>query len=260
MLEHTFIHIPGIGPRTEHRIWNRGIRTWQEFLDHAGTVISPGRDRFISREIEASLAQREDISFFSERLCPGEMWRLFHTFKNRAVYLDIETSGGYRGVDDITVIGIYDGADVQTFVNGINLDDFEVAIAAYDLVVTFNGACFDLPFIRSRFPGISLPPAHIDLRFLLKKLGHAGGLKKIEKDLAVTRESSIEGMDGFEAVRLWQAYQWGDDAALETLIRYNRADIVNLKPLMEIGYGEMKARLFPCGDERLHTRREIHDF
>jgi len=260
MLEHTFIHIPGIGPRTEEKIWNRGIHTWQEFLDHAGAVISPGRDRFIGRELEASMAHREDISFFSERLCPGEMWRLFRTFKGRAVYLDIETSGGYQGVDDITVIGIYDGVHVQTFVNGINLDDFEVAIAAYDLVITFNGACFDLPFIRSRFPGISLPPAHIDLRFLLKKLGYAGGLKRIEKDLAITRESGIEGMDGFEAVRLWQAYQWGDDAALETLIRYNRADIVNLKPLMEIGYQEMKARLFPCGDERLHAHREIHDF
>lgn len=242
MLENTFIHIHGIGPKTEQKIWNRGIRTWQEFLDHEGAIISPKQDGFIGREIEASLAHRGDISFFSARLCPGEMWRLFPTFKDRAVYLDIETSGGYQGVDEITVIGIYDGTHVQTFVNGINLDDFEVAIAAYDLVITFNGASFDLPFIRSWLPGISLPPAHIDIRFLLKKLGYAGGLKKIEKDLGITREPSIQGMDGYEAVRLWQAYQWGDDAALETLIRYNRADIVNLKPLMEIGYREMVER------------------
>ncbi len=258
MLDHTFIHIAGIGPRTEQRLWQRGVLTWQEFLDHEGAIISSKRDRFISRELEASLAHREDISFFSERLCPGEMWRLFRTFKDRAVYLDIETSGGHQGADEITVIGIYDGANVQTFVNGINLDEFEVAIAAHDLVITFNGASFDLPFIRSRFPGISLPPAHIDLRFLLKKLGYAGGLKKIEKDLGITRESSIEGMDGYEAVRLWQAYQWGDNAALEKLIRYNRADIVNLKPLMEIGYREMKAGLFLLIDERPHTRRGIH--
>jgi uncharacterized protein YprB with RNaseH-like and TPR domain len=88
-----------------------------------------------------------------------------------------------------------------------------------------------------------LPPAHIDLRFLLKRLGYAGGLKKIEKDLGIGRETEINGMDGYEAVRLWQAYQWGDDTALKTLIRYNRADIVNLKPLMEIGYREMKAGL-----------------
>jgi uncharacterized protein YprB with RNaseH-like and TPR domain len=247
MLEHTFIHIPGIGPRTEQRIWNRGIRTWQQFLDHGDTILSPTRDALIGTELETSLAHRRDISFFSQRLPPREMWRLFNAFQDRAVYLDIETSGGYQGTDDITVIGIYDGTDVQTFVNGINLDDFEMAIAAYDLVITFNGALFDLPLIRGWFPGISLPAAHIDLRFLLKKLGYAGGLKKIEKDLGISREPSIEGMDGYEAVRLWQAYQWGDDAALETLIHYNRADIVNLRPLMEIGYREMKAGLLCPG-------------
>jgi len=250
MLEHTFIHIPGIGPRTEQMLWQRGILTWQGFLDHQGAIISPKRDGFISRELEASLAHSQDIAFFSKRLCAGEMWRLFHTFKGRAVYLDIETNGGYQDMDEITVIGIYDGTDVQTFVSGINLDEFEMAIAAYDLVITFNGACFDLPIIRARFPGITLPEGHIDLRFLLKKLGYAGGLKQIEKDLGIAREAGIDGMDGFEAVRLWQAYQWGDDAALDTLIRYNRADIVNLKPLMEMGYRGMKARLFPCEDER----------
>ncbi|MBW1781084.1 MAG: ribonuclease H-like domain-containing protein [Deltaproteobacteria bacterium] len=243
MLERTFIHIAGIGPRTEQRIWNRGIRTWQQFLAHGDTILSEAKDASISSELEASLAHREDISFFSERLSPGEMWRLFNAFKHRAVYLDIETTGYFQGADEISVIGIYDGTDVQTFVNGINLDDFELAIAPYDLVITFNGAVFDLPFIRGWFPHISLPPAHIDLRFLLKRLGYAGGLKKIEKDLGIGRETEINGMDGYEAVRLWQAYQWGDDTALKTLIRYNRADIVNLKPLMEIGYREMKAGL-----------------
>jgi len=198
----------------------------------------------VCRELAVSLAHREDAAYFSARLPPGEMWRIFTAFKQKAVYLDIETSGGWQGTDDITVIGIYDGANVQTFVQGINLNDFEIAIANYDLVITFNGTAFDLPFIQSQFPGISLPPAHIDLRFLLKKVGYAGGLKKIEKELGIVRESSIDGMDGYDAVRLWQAYQWGDDAALETLIRYNRADIVHLEPLMEIGYSEMKRRLF----------------
>jgi len=247
MLEQTFIHIPGIGPRTERRIWSLGIPTWQAFLDHRGAVPFTKRFDRIRREVAVSLAHREDVAFFSARLPAGEMWRLFDAFKHRAVYLDIETTGGWGGLDEITVIGIYDGVDVQTFVDGINLDDFETAIAAYELVITFNGALFDLPFIRSRFPGISLPPAHIDLRFVLRKLGHAGGLKKIEKDLGIGREAGIDGMHGYDAVRLWQAYRWGDNGALDTLTRYNRADIVNLKPLMEIGYREMRARLLGAG-------------
>jgi uncharacterized protein YprB with RNaseH-like and TPR domain len=171
------------------------------------------------------------------------MWRFFDAFKEKTVYLDIETSGGYQGIDEITVIGLFDGNEVRTFINGIDLDEFEIAIDLYDLVVTFNGTCFDLPFIRRWFPNISLPPAHIDLRFLLKKLGYKGGLKKIEMELGLVRGAEIEGMDGYEAVMLWKAYQWGDRAALDTLIEYNTADIVNLKPLMEMGYREMKNRL-----------------
>ncbi|MBW2006325.1 MAG: ribonuclease H-like domain-containing protein [Deltaproteobacteria bacterium] len=53
----------------------------------------------------------------------------------------------------------------------------------------------------------------------------------------------MDGMDGYEAVLLWKAYQWGDESALERLIQYNTADIVHLKPLMEEGYEEMKTQL-----------------
>ncbi len=189
------------------------------------------------------MAHRDDIGFFDDRLPAGEKWRLFEAFRNRAVYLDIETSGYDQWNNDITVIGLFDGCRVQTFVNGRNLEAFEIAISRYDLVITFNGACFDLPFIRRSFPGISLPEGHIDLRFALKKLGHEGGLKKIEKSLGIARSDDIEGVDGFEAVRLWQRYQWGDEKALSTLISYNNADIMNLEPLMELAYQKMKEKV-----------------
>ena len=244
MLEHTFIHIPGIGPKTEQRIWKRGIHRWQDFLRHEKPVFSPGKDRLIHENLEASLAHRDHIGYFNDKLPAGEKWRLFDAFKHRVVYLDIETSGYDQWSSDITVIGLYDGDRVQTFVNGKNLDAFEMAIACYDLVVTFNGACFDLPFIKGCFQGISLPDGHIDLRFVLKKLGYEGGLKKIEKDLGITRSDEIDGVDGFEAVRLWRRYQRGDEKALKTLISYNNADIINLEPLMKLAYDEMKSRVF----------------
>ena len=244
MLEHTFVHIQGVGLKTEKRIWNRGIRTWNDFLRHEGTVLSPGRDEFIKKELEFSIKHSGDIRFFRDRLSSSHMWRLFKPFEAKAVYLDIETSGGYQGVEEITVIGIYDGRKVKTFVSGINLDEFEIAISGYDLIITFNGTSFDLPIIRRWFKNISLPTAHIDLRFLLKRLGYTGGLKKIEKTLGIERSPGIAGMDGYEAVLLWKAYQWGDRSALDTLIRYNTADIVNLRPLMEMGYEEMKRLIF----------------
>lgn len=243
MLEHTFIHIQGVGPKTEQNLWRRGIRTWSDFLEHEGTVLSSNRDEFIKQELEASIENRDEIRFFSDRLTSGHIWRLFKAFKYKAVYLDIETSGDSQGLEEITVIGIYDGSKVRTFVNGIDLDDFEIIISKYDLIITFNGTCFDLPIIRRWFRNISLPPAHIDLRFLLKRLGYAGGLKTIENALGIRRSPEIDGMDGYEAVLLWKAYQWGDRSALNTLIQYNTADIVNLKPLMEMGYRKMKRRV-----------------
>jgi uncharacterized protein YprB with RNaseH-like and TPR domain len=243
LLERTFIHIPGIGPKTEQHLWQHDILTWSHYLDTKKTLLSPVRDAFVRRALEASLENRDNIHFFLERLSPGELWRIFGAFKQRAVYLDIETSGLYGGVDEITVIGIYDGTQVNTFIQGINLDAFETEITAYDLIITFNGAQFDVPFIRRQFPNIWLPPAHIDLRFFLKKLGYRGGLKAIERTCNLVRGSDIDGMDGFDAVLLWRAYQGGDRSALGRLIQYNTADIVHLKPLMERGYEEMKAQL-----------------
>ena len=194
MLEHTFVHIQGIGAKTERAIWDRGILTWEAFLSHPGTILSTARDRIVRDELRRSLANRSRIGYFCDRLNGSESWRLFGAFRHRTAYLDIETSGGYEGIDEITVIGLFDGRRVQTFVHGVNLESFEIAVAEYDLLVTFNGACFDLPVIRSRFPGITLPAGHIDLRFVLRRLGLKGGLKKIEKETGLEREEGIDGL------------------------------------------------------------------
>ena len=254
MLENTFIHIQGIGSKTEQRLWDQGILTWHHFLNQGRIIFSSARDAFVRQELKQTIKHQDDIGFFKGRLSAGQMWRVFDAFKEKAVYLDIETSGGYQGVDEITVIGIYDGHTVQTFVNGINLDDFEIAISQYDLVITFSGSSFDLPFIVRQFPNISLPSGHIDLRFFLKRLGYSGGLKKIEKVFGLCRQGDIDGMDGYQAILLWDAYQNGDKSALETLIRYNRADIVNLKPLMETGYCQMREKLLPLKNPLIPRR------
>jgi uncharacterized protein YprB with RNaseH-like and TPR domain len=243
LLEHTFVHVSGIGPNTEHRLWQQGILTWKQYLNCQQALLSSARDAFVRRNLQESLENIDNILFFGDRLSSGDLWRLFDSFKDRAVYLDIETSFGYHGANEITIIGLYDGQDVQTFVNGVNLNEFEISIGSYDLVITFNGSLFDLPIIRRYFPQITLPPVHIDLRFFLRKLGYRGGLKAIEKAFSLRRASEIEGMNGYDAVKLWKAYEDGDRSALKSLIEYNTADIVHLKPLMEMGYNEMKKRL-----------------
>jgi uncharacterized protein YprB with RNaseH-like and TPR domain len=243
LLEHTFIHLQGIGPKTEQGLWRKGLLTWQDLLGHPGTVLSADRDGSVRRELEASAMNRQDPAYFWKRLPPGETWRLFDAFRSKAVYLDIETTGGFHGGDAITVIGLYDGRQTRTFINGLNLEAFEEALAEFELLITFNGTSFDLPFIRRWFRGIRLPQAHIDLRFTLQRLGYRGGLKAIEKKVGLVRDADLEGLDGFDAVRLWEAYQWGDAAALDRLVRYNTLDIVHLQPLMELCSRRLKADL-----------------
>ena len=43
MLEQTFIHIQGIGPKTEEKIWGMGIRSWRDFLSLKKPVFPPAK-------------------------------------------------------------------------------------------------------------------------------------------------------------------------------------------------------------------------
>ena len=59
-----------------------------------------------------------------------------------------------------------------------------------------------------------------------------GGLKKVEQKLGIARDTA--GMDGWMAVRLWWDYVNNDDKeALDTLLDYNREDVVNLRALRQ---------------------------
>jgi hypothetical protein len=109
LLQNSFVHIQGIGLKTERRLWEQGIRTWHQFLGYDKTLLPPPRDERVRQELASSIEHLRDIQFFHERLPAAETWRLFETFEDGAVYLDIETDGGYLGFDEITVIGLRHG-------------------------------------------------------------------------------------------------------------------------------------------------------
>ena len=114
----------------------------------------------------------------------------------------------------------------------INLHEAHDKLLEYDIIVTFNGKQFDLPFIEYQF-SYSYDFIHLDLRYMLRELGLRGGLKSIEKQLGILRDEEVDGIDGFEAVRLWYRYKRGNQEALNTLLKYNEQDIVNLKTLLD---------------------------
>lgn len=237
MLTSTYIHIPRVGTTIEKKIWASGVRTWDEFIDKKDEVPIPrSRMEMILPGIEESKERLEchDFEFFARSLPGAEHWRAFRMFSEKAAYVDIETTGLSPGSSHITVIGIYDGKDAKTFIHGIDLDEVVEEFEKYEYLVTFNGARFDLPFIKREFPEADLDKLHADLMYPLRRICLTGGLKKIEVELGISRNEDVAGITGFDAVRLWHQYRKGDQEALELLLEYNREDTMNLKTIMEI--------------------------
>lgn len=238
MIRNTFCHIPGVGLRTEQMLWGLGVHSWDDFgQTDARLPLSRGRSRLLAQHLDRSRVHLEqrDPGFFADLLPSDQHWRLFPDFRDRLAYLDIETTGMGTWEDHITTIALYDGRTIRWYVQGENLEQFEEDIQTYRVIVTYNGKCFDIPFIRNTLR-IRMDQAQIDLRYLLAGLGYRGGLKGCERRLGIDREE-LDDVDGFFAVLLWQEYQRNrNPKALETLLAYNILDVVNLEALMIRSY------------------------
>ncbi|MFP4116904.1 MAG: ribonuclease H-like domain-containing protein [Candidatus Aenigmatarchaeota archaeon] len=151
----------------------------------------------------------------------------------KKLYLDIETTGLSKERHKVTVVGAYDGDEVYQLVKGRNLceDNLYELLEKAGCVVTYNGKRFDVPFLQKKY-NIELNGNHKDLMYLGWKVGLKGGLKKIEKEIGVGRNSGVCG--GSEAVRLWKKYQREEcKEALRKLLMYNKEDVVNLVSVEE---------------------------
>lgn len=253
MLHHSFSHIPSVGEGTEKKIWSSGIKSMDEFVNAPPSFIAKSKSRTIIDHIQLSkekIAMR-DTQYFYSNLPSKEQWRIFKEFQNSTVYLDIETTGLGSSGDIITTIALYDGRCVKYYINGKNLNDFKRDIMQYDVIVTYNGKTFDIPFIE-RYLGMTIRHSHLDLRYILYSLGHSGGLKACERQFGIKRNDSFVDLDGFFAVLLWNDYKKkNNDKSLETLLAYNIEDVLNLEYLMIIAYNN-KLKHIPIKLDKLN--------
>ncbi len=67
-----------------------------------------------------------------------------------------------------------------------------------------------------------------------------GGLKRLEQALNIIRDESVQGLDGYDAVKLWEHARRGSCEAMETLLRYNKEDTVNLMRIASIFYDRLR--------------------
>ncbi|WP_242343131.1 ribonuclease H-like domain-containing protein [Anaeromyxobacter terrae] len=240
MIRSTFRLAPGVGPWLESKLWAKGVRTWDDFPAPPAVALSARTDARLRDALAVARAalERGDAETLAAMLPRNERWRLYASFAADAAFLDIETDG-----EAVTAVGILDRRGPRVFLAGRDLDAFPDATADWKLLVTFNGLSFDVPILRSAFPGWRPPRAHVDLRHLWARLGHKGGLKLLEKETGVGRAANLDGVDGRDAIRLWRLHLRGDATALRTFVEYNLHDAVNLRTLMDLGYNRMIERL-----------------
>ncbi len=153
-------------------------------------------------------------------------------------YLDIETTGLSPWYSEITVVGVhfcngFDTRFIQLVGGDVTADNLLEVLRGVDVIYTYNGSRFDLPFIRCRL-GINLVElfTHRDLMYDCWRNNLYGGFKAVERQLGIERR--LTEVSGYEAVRLWWRYVNDcDQAALATLLEYNKEDVINLKTLKE---------------------------
>ncbi len=197
-------------------------------------ALSPGKLKRVREQIPQArkALQAGCMDYFLNRLPNPEKVRVLPHVLERAGFLDIETDGlGSRA--QVTTVALVRGGRARAYVRGENLDDLLVDLAGLDLLVTYNGASFDLLVLRRTFR-IDLATPHLDLRYCLGALGYRGGLKACGKALGVRRTGEVR--DGAEAVTLWERYRAGDEAALVSLVRYNLEDALSLEQLAVKAY------------------------
>lgn len=250
MLTSTFVHLKGIGPSTERRLWEAGIADWTAFRRQSHLPgISPLRKALYDADLASAQdhLDRHNARYFVGCLPTRDHWRLFRTFGARALYLDIETTGLSAHEGQVTIVGLYRQGLMRTLICGdaLTQDAIQEELDQADLLVTFFGSVFDVPYLQTCFKGLSVAIPHFDLCFAARRVGLQGGLKHIERELDFPRDVDLLHLDGLEAVRLWHEYCAGDGAALDQLVRYNAADTRNLEPLAECLYDRLAVRYGP---------------
>ncbi len=241
MLQNSFVHLPGIGAETEQKLWALGLKNWDDLSTNLSRLFGPKTAAKLAFAIDQSQAAHHSgqIEYFQTKFRGAEMWRLLPSFlqKNAAMaYLDIETTGlGFPPQCHSTTISVlFKGHLHIEHDRKKKLQLLESVQAEAELLVTFNGGTFDLPFLRREF-GLQLGQTHLDLRYWMARLDYKGGLKKVQKSFQQIHQRHSMDIDGFDAVRLWNLHLRGVPKALETLMTYNAEDTVVLEQLIFCG-------------------------
>jgi len=241
-------HLPGLGPERLKRLAEAGIGDWLSLRDNpAAARLGPaGRDRLLAAiDVCEQAVLERDYRFLTRAFAARDQWRILGAFHDDVAYFDIETSG-LDVYSHVTLIAAEYQGELRTFLFNENLDEFLDLVEEVGMLVSFNGASFDVPRVLQQFHIPELRCGHIDLRWMCYHDKLRGGLKEIERTLDIARPSDLDGVSGEDAVMLWRL--WDDRehrGARELLLRYCCADVLALR-LLAARLLEAKACFVEC--------------
>jgi len=230
-----------------------------------GEIVAFGESAFYRVLAEASAVWPDTDVFHREYLealgspffpaAPGfAMLRPLKAARPESVcYLDIETTG--LSMAPLFLIGLIYSSEGRLIVDQLFARDYSeeetilrllaAIMPRFDILVTFNGITFDVPFIEERMTihrlAFPAPAAHIDLLPLARAV--VGGrtpnhrLQTLEKHFCKRkRVGDISGAD------IPQAYhdfvRTGDAKDMASVIHHNRLDLVTMLQLVTVFLSE----------------------
>ncbi|HUY54682.1 MAG TPA: ribonuclease H-like domain-containing protein [Candidatus Nanopelagicaceae bacterium] len=114
-------------------------------------------------------------------------------------------------------------------------------LRATDLLVTYNGASYDLPLLRTRMVMAGVDRAwpatpHLDLLPMVRRLFRHRldrcSLRRVEESvLGQSRDHDLPGREAPE--RYWQFLRTGDPRPLAAVLEHNQQDVLSLARLLE---------------------------
>ena len=183
-------------------------------------------------------------------ILPKNLGEIFNT--TEYCVIDIETTGLSRKYHQVILIGIlYNTNDTiilkQFFAENPNeeiniLLEFSNTFRNFPYVITYNGATFDIPFLKERFIFNNLEwnfdnIKHIDILQCLRKEKKQlplenFKLKTVERFVGINRKDTISGKD---SVLLYKEYVKNPSPSVEkTILLHNYEDIYYLNKLLTI--------------------------
>jgi uncharacterized protein YprB with RNaseH-like and TPR domain len=130
---------------------------------------------------------------------------------------------------------------IELFVNTEKWDDSQVVkqianrINDFDVLVTFYGHKFDIPFFRARLlhadPSLVLKPTlhHIDLYYVARRALklHSNSLETLTEFFNIKGKTRLKG-------EMWIRATAGDETGLKYVVEHNKWDVVILEKLYDV--------------------------